>query len=167
MKTNLLISTLLSTGLSGQFLTYGSTCNYGYFCNNRYVQSPNLQGGGIPSVGNTYYLRIIDPAQNRGCGNGPAYFISIIGVQPANFSFINGIGITCTLNVNPILYRGENGHINLFNWNNGAWELNYDIPNNPHLIGLSIYHQVAINFANGIVPPNVVLLSNGLKVTIQ
>lgn len=158
-------SFLLASSLVAQFTTYGSGSG-GYYCNGRGVPPPDLVGGNIPRIGSTYTIRILNPFNQRGCGNGPSYFINIIGVNPVDMPFQYN-GDSLRLLVDPYFFQGETGHVQIFYLNNGAWELDYQVPNNPHIVGFKIYHQVALHFSDGLVAPHLLALSNGLKVSLM
>lgn len=146
---NLLFPLALASFASAQFTSFDSPCNtWGYTCaNNRHPSPGILIAGGTPAIGKTYTLEARN--QISGCGTGPSFSVIITGVQQCDLLF----GYYCRLRVIP------------FYFHRGTYQ-QISIPNNRDLIGLTLFHQSYIQFADGFFQPNWVFTTNGIVVKI-
>lgn len=148
---NILTPLIFTTSLVAQFQSIGSPCNtYGFTCSN--LQNPRpgtLVATGSNKIGNSYMVTSVN--QNNGCHNGPSMSFILTGIETCDLPF--GF-LWCRLNVIPLV------------WNFGN-SLTVNIPNQPWLNDLKLYHQAYIHFSDGFFPPSVVFASNGICVNVS
>ncbi len=147
---NLFLPLVLASFASAQFTSIGTSCNtWGYTCaNNRHPTPGVLVAAGSTSIGKSYTLEARN--QISGCGTGPSFSIILTGAQQCSLPF----GFQCQLSVIPFYF-----HL-------GTYQL-LSIPDNRDLIGLILYHQSYIQFADGFFQPNWIFTTNGIVVKIN
>lgn len=165
---SLILATLATLGLAAMGIaqTTAAVNYYGAACRNynNTVNAPVMQVTGLPQLGATITLRYIGP--NSVPSNKPVLITGTSSLNAAVPRLTQAMAANCTLLVNPDIAvffmpqsTGVGGYLD---------RISYTVPNNPSVIGGSLYHQWMTMVFGGFDPQNptflYLMLSNGVQI---